>query len=120
MSQSQPPPPPPSDPPSAPPPPSQQPVPAPDSKGFVGRVFDLSFSEFVTPSLIKIIFLIGILFAALMSLLVFVSLANQGGAGVVAGLVLAPLIFFVYVLMARVFSEIYLVLFRIEANTRNN
>ena len=38
----------------------------------------------------------------------------------VAGIVIAPLIFFFYVLMARVFSEIYLILFRIEENTRND
>jgi hypothetical protein len=119
MSQT-PPPPPPADPPAAPPPASQPSVPSPESKSFLGRLFDLSFSEFVTPSLIKIIFLIGIVLSGLMALLVFVSLANQGGGGVVAGIVLAPLIFFVYVLMARVFSEIYLVIFRIEENTRND
>ena len=38
----------------------------------------------------------------------------------VVGIVVAPLIFFVYVLFARVFSELYLILFRIEENTRND
>lgn len=114
MSQS--PPPPPSEP--SGPPPAQSPVPASDAKGFLGRIFDLSFSEFVTPSLIKIIFVLGIVFAGVMSLIVFVSLASQGGGGVVAGLILAPLMFIFYVLMVRVLSEIYLVLFRIEENTR--
>jgi hypothetical protein len=109
-----------------PPPPPHEPSPGsgpvsePPSKGFFARIFDLSFSEFVTPSLIKIIFVIGIVFAALISLFVFIGLANQGGGAVVAGIIIAPLIFFVYVLLARVFSEIYLVLFRIEENTRKN
>lgn len=102
-----------------PPPPAGEPAPAPQ-KGFSTRIFDLSFSEFVTPSLIKVIFVIGIIGAGLMSVLVFVAFASQGGGSVVAGIVVAPLIFFVYVLFARVLSELYLILFRIEENTRNN
>ena len=76
-------------PPSAPPPPA-----ASSSKGFFGRLFDLSFSEFVTPSIIKVIFIVGIVFA--------------------------PSVFFVYVLFARVLSDVYLILFRIEENTRKD
>lgn len=118
---SQAPPPPPSQPPTPSPPPSApQPAAPESSKGFVARIFDLSFSEFVTPSLIKIIFVIGIVFAALMALFTFAVFANQGGGAVVAGIVIAPLVFFVYVLMARVLSELYLILFRIEENTRND
>jgi len=94
--------------------------PAPSPKGFFGRLFDLSFTEFVTPSIIKVIFIVGIVLAALMSLLVFVAFANQGGGAIVAGIVIAPLVFFVYVLFARVLSEVYLILFRIEENTRKN
>jgi len=115
MSQTPPPPPSPSPPPSAPEPAVPQ-----NTKGFVARIFDLSFSEFVTPSLIKIIFVIGIVFAALMALFTFIAFANQGEGAVVAGIVIAPLVFFIYVLMARVFSELYLILFRIEENTRND
>ncbi len=93
--------------------------PAPEQKkGFFARLFDMSFTEFVTPSIIKVIFLVGIVIAGLMALLVFLAFANQGGGAIVAGIVLAPLIFFVYVLFARVLSEVYLILFRIEENTR--
>jgi len=102
-------------PPSAPPPPA-----ASSSKGFFGRLFDLSFTEFVTPSIIKVIFIVGIVLAGLMSLAVFVAFANQGGGAIVAGIVFAPLVFFVYVLFARVLSEVYLILFRIEENTRKD
>jgi hypothetical protein len=94
--------------------------PASSPKGFFGRLFDLSFREFVTPSIIKLIFIIGIVLAALMSLFVFAAFASQGGAAVVAGVVFAPLVFFVYVLFARVLSEVYLILFRIEENTRKD
>ena len=101
------------------PPSAPAPSPAPP-KGFFGRLFDLSFSEFVTPSIIKLIFIVGIVLAGLMSLVVFAAFANQGGGAIVAGIVFAPLVFFVYVLFARVLSEVYLILFRIEENTRKN
>ena len=64
--------------------------------------------------------MIGIVLAALMSLAVFAAFAGQGGGSVVVGIVLAPLVFFVYVLFARVLSEVYLILFRIEENTRKD
>lgn len=82
-------------------------------------MFDLSFSEFVTPSIIKVIFVIGLVVAALASLFTLIAFVSQGGGMVVVGLLLAPLVFFIYALMARVLSEVYLILFRIEENTRS-
>ena len=78
----------------------------------------MTFSEFVTPSLIKVIFVIYIVISALVALAVFAAFAGQGGGSAVLGLIVAPLVFFVYVLFARVFSEVLMILFRIEANTR--
>lgn len=82
-------------------------------------MFDLSFSEFITPSLIKIIFIIGIVMSGFAAVAIFAVLASEGGGGVVLGLILAPLVFFIYVLMARVLAEVYLILFKIEENTRS-
>lgn len=109
-----------------PPPPQPNPQPQPptsssstsSSKGLVGRVFDLSFSEFITPSIIKLLFVLGIVGAAILALVIFISLANAGGGAVVAGIIVAPIVFAVYVLIARVVCELYLLLFRIEENTR--
>ena len=81
-------------------------------------MFDLSFSEFITPSIIKVIFVVGIVMSAVAALFVLIAFAASGGGGVVLGIILAPLVFFVYVLMARVLSEIYLIVFKIEENTR--
>jgi hypothetical protein len=103
--------------PSSPPP--SPPVTTTSSKSFLGRLFDLSFSEFITPSIIKIIFIVGIAFAGLAALLVFASFVNQGGGATVLGILIAPLVFFVYVLFARVLAEVYLILFKIEENTRD-
>lgn len=117
-----PPPPPPSDsgPPPSSPPPSASPPPeeSGSDKSFFARLFDLSFSEFVTPSLIKLIYIIFIIIAAIAAVAVFAAFAADGGASVVIGIILAPIVFFVYVLFARVMAEIYLILFKIEENTR--
>jgi hypothetical protein len=109
-----------SDQPTTPPPPPEPPSQEPpqNGKSFFARLFDLSFTEYVTPSIIKVLFIIGFVLAGLFSLLVFISFANQGGGAVIAGIIVAPLMFFFYVLMARVLSEVYLILFRIEENTR--
>ena len=104
--------------------PAPVPPPAPSggatpSKGLVGRVFDLSFSEFVTPSIIKFIFVIGVILAGLGSLAILIGVASQGGGAILAALIVAPLVFLLYVLFIRVMCELYILLFRIEENTRS-
>jgi hypothetical protein len=96
-------------------------MPSPDSsnKSLISRVFDLSFSEFVTPSIIKVIFVLGVVLAGLVSLAILISFISQGGGAIVVGLILAPLIFMIYTLFVRVMCEIYILLFRIEENTRS-
>ena len=82
-------------------------------KGFFTRLFDFSFETFVTTSIIKALYIIFIIGAGLGALVLFVSLATQGGASLVLGLVLAPLIFLLYTILARVYMEILIVVFRI-------
>jgi hypothetical protein len=106
-------------PPPTPPGPSSAGPAAPTSdKSLIARIFDLSFSEYITPSIIKIVFVVGIIMSGFVSLAVFAGFASRGGGGVVLGLIFAPVVFFFYVLIARVVSEVYLILFRIEENTR--
>ena len=81
-------------------------------------MFDLSFTTFVTPSIIRILFLVGVVMISLASIGVFFAIARAGGAAVLAAIVITPLFWFAYVLFFRVMCEIFLVLFRIESNTR--
>lgn len=73
----------------------------------------------MTPSIIRILFLIGVVMISLASLGVFYAIARAGGVAVVAAIVITPLFWFAYVLFFRVMCELYLVLFRIEVNTRD-
>ncbi len=51
-----------------------------ENKGILALLFDLSFSEFVTTRVIKIIFIIGIVFSAIYAL-VFIGMGFAIGAG---------------------------------------
>jgi hypothetical protein len=88
-----------------------------DTQGFLGSIFDLSFTEFITIRIIKFLFILGIILAAIGTLLLIVTGFSNGiGAGILS-LVLSPLIFLVYVLLARVWCEMIIVIFRIAENT---
>lgn len=88
-----------------------------DAKGFLSRLFDLSFQSFITTSIIKVLYVLFIIVAGLAALgFIAVGFASNAGVGVVA-LILSPLIFLLYVIMARVYLEIVIVLFRIHDQT---
>ncbi|MGQ9589738.1 MAG: DUF4282 domain-containing protein [Planctomycetota bacterium] len=85
-------------------------------KGFLQTLFDLSFREFVTTRIVQILYVLGILAAALVALAMFVAGLARGGAGILA-IVLAPLYFVLSVICIRVWLELVIVIFRISENT---
>lgn len=86
-------------------------------KNPVGMLFDLSFSEFVTTRVIKLLFLLGVVFAGLGTLVIIVSGFSAGiGRGLIS-LIISPLVFLLYVLGARIWCEMIIVIFRIAENT---
>ena len=85
---------------------------------FFTKLFDMSFEEFITPTIIKIAYIIMIALSGLWALAMLLTMANLGGAGVVLGLLLAPLLFLLAVLFYRIALEALLVLFSIAEATR--
>ncbi len=86
-------------------------------QGFFTTLFDFSFSEFIVPKILKVLYGLGILGAAITALGFIV---NGFGAGVLGGIVmiiLSPVIFVIGVILVRVYLEVVLVLFRIADNT---
>jgi|LSQX01.1.fsa_nt_gb hypothetical protein len=86
-------------------------------KGFFGRLFDFSFHEFITPSIIKVLFIIS---------MVVIVLGFVGGLifgfmqGAVAGVLflIGGLVYsFLMLLYVRVMLELFVVFFRIHDNT---
>jgi len=82
-------------------------------RGFLATLFDCSFDDFLTPGVLKLLDAIGLL-AALCGALRFIG--GGFGRGLWTGigaLLLAPRLFVVYSLVARVVVELVMVFFRI-------
>jgi hypothetical protein len=90
-----------------------------DAKGLLGGLMDFSFSEFITTRVIKVLYILSILMAALVALGMLIRGAQSGPGGAFLGLIAGALVFFIYVLFARVWLEIIIVVFRIAENTRD-
>lgn len=80
---------------------------------FFSSLFDFSFSEFVTTKIIKILYGIGILIAAIGALALIVrGFGDSFGKGILF-LIISPVVFIIYTIIARVWLEIIIVIFRI-------
>lgn len=86
-------------------------------RGFFGRLFDFSFEEFITPSIIKILFIISIVVIGLGVLggiiVGFMSGVGTGFFFLIGGLIGG----FLWILYVRVLLELFIVFFRIHDNT---
>jgi hypothetical protein len=91
-------------------------------KGFFGTLFDLSFSEFITTKLIKVLYILLLILVAIGFVIAFfsslVTMFSRGGflQGLV-GIVLTPIGALIYVILARMWMELIIVIFRIAENT---
>ncbi len=90
-----------------------------DSKGFLKDLFDFSFSQFITVKIIKILFGLAIIGAAIWALMILIGGLGSGSVGVALGaIILSPIAFLFSVIISRVYLELILVLFRIAENTQ--
>ncbi|MBS3919494.1 MAG: DUF4282 domain-containing protein [Deltaproteobacteria bacterium] len=82
--------------------------------GFLKALFDFSFTEFVTSKIIKLLYGLTIFFAGITALIIImIGFSAHAGVGIVALLIVAPLIFLISVIYGRVLLEIIIVIFRI-------
>ena len=89
-----------------------------EDKGFFGRLFDLSFNEFITTKIITVLYVCAMIGAGVWGLVIlFGGFATKSFGGILAGLVLAPIAFLVATILSRVWLETLIVLFRIAENT---
>ena len=89
-------------------------------KGFFSNLFDLSFKDFITPKIIKILFVIAIVVCGLGGLAIIgMGFASNALAGIGA-IIVAPIAAVLYIIVARVWLELVLVIFSIEEHTRGN
>ena len=80
---------------------------------FLNALFDFSFKEFVTTKIIKVIYAIGILIAAIGAIVFMVSGFKSSALLGIIFLILSPIIFIIYAIIIRVWLEVVIVMFRI-------
>ena len=85
---------------------------------FFNALFDFSFKEFVTIKIIKVIYGIGLFFAAIGALAVLVKGFQAGILLGILALILTPVVFILYSILVRVYLEVIIVLFRISEDVR--
>jgi hypothetical protein len=115
--------------------PPQQPPPYPQApvgphyetdKGFFGSLFDFSFDNFIAPKLVKFLYVLSLIGATIYAifLLIFGLAALGGGTDSSAGVGLlaiigAPILWFVWLILARLYLELVIVMFKISEDVRD-
>lgn len=87
---------------------------ATSTKGFFGALFDFSFEHFVTPMIVKVVYILAIVGLGI-AWLVFLatSFSQSAGAGV-AVLILGPIAIVLYLCLIRMTLEFYLAVTRMS------
>ena len=87
----------------------------PSGKGFFGALFDMSFTTFVTPMIIKVVYIIGLIAIGLGTLFFAVSgfFGDNPGVGIVT-LIVSPLVGLLYLCFFRMMCEFYVAITRMS------
>jgi len=86
----------------------------PPRKGFFGSLFDFSFEHFVTPMLVKVVYIVAIVGLGLGWVIwLLASFSQSAGLGI-AVLLLGPILIFLYLCLIRMTLEFYLAVTRMS------
>ena len=87
-------------------------------KTFLASLFDFGFTSFVTLRFLKVIYAIWVVLILIggVAMLIF-GFSSGTSIGIIASIILVPLITLVYIIVARIFFEIVAMFFRIGDNT---
>jgi hypothetical protein len=83
----------------------------------IAALFDFSFNRFITLSVIKVVYLLGMVIIALMWLIAVISAFTQGALQGLGVLVVGTLFAILYLIFFRIWLELIVVIFRIGENT---
>jgi ribosomal protein L37E len=90
-----------------------------DAKGFVASLFDFGFNSFVTPKVVKVIYVLIMIFIGLGAIGFALSALRVNAAfGIISLFILCPLFFFVNLALWRIVLELCMVVFRIADDIR--
>jgi hypothetical protein len=93
--------------------------PAAEPKGFLGALFDFSFTSFVTPKVVKVLYILIVVVVGLSAVGFALSvLATNVGLGLIVLLIGAPLYFLVVTALYRITLEFFMVIYRMAQDIR--
>lgn len=96
-----------------------QQLPTAEPTGFLGALFDFSFTSFVTPKVVKVLYVLIVVVVGLSALGFALSvLATNVGLGLIVLLIGAPLYFLVVTALYRITLEFFMVVFRMAQDIR--
>jgi hypothetical protein len=85
------------------------------AKGFFSSLFDYSFSSYITPRIIKVLYVLATVIVALWTLLIILAAFRaSSGLGIVTLLIIGPICFVIAMIWARVGLEALSAFFRIH------
>lgn len=83
------------------------------NKTFFQTLFDFSFSGFISIDLIRVLYMVSILMAGIAVVAGIIAAFSNGISYGIGAILLAPVLFLVYVLFSRVLFEVFIVIFKI-------
>jgi len=87
-------------------------------KSFLASLFDFGFTSFVTLRFLKVIYAIWVVLILIGGVIFLIAGLSSGTSyGILGGIIIAPILTFLYLIGARVFFEIIAMFFRIGDNT---
>lgn len=90
-----------------------------DAKGFIAALYDFKFDHFVTPKVIRFLYAFFVVILSLGAIVFLIaSLATGRPAAIVFAIIAVPIIYLVYVILARIYMELVATLFRISDDLR--
>jgi hypothetical protein len=100
-----------------------------NDKGFFASLFDFSFDNFVAPKLVKIMYVLSMIFATLYAILTLIAALTRatlvgGTSGSVTPfllitIIVAPIIWLVILIITRIFLEMAIVQFKISDDIKD-
>jgi Domain of unknown function (DUF4282) len=87
-----------------------------EPKGLIKSIFDFSFSEFVTPKVIKFLLGLAMVMSAISAIVIIVRAFNVGVLAGIVVLLLSPVIYCLLMLVARIYLELVIVMFKIAGH----
>jgi len=85
--------------------------------GGLGDIFDFTFTKFITPTVVKVIYILVLVFLALGWIAIVIGGFSSSFAAGIGAIVFGTLFVLVWVLLYLVILEITIVIFRIKENT---